>query len=209
MDLVEHLGVVGPLGVIPLEIGWGASVELIGLVDFPMSIALSLVAGLVTLPIGVTGSIDSTFTHLKESEGCEQNFPSKFHGCASATSSKCEGRDLGLIIDLVFLNMELSGNLTQYESGSAAGWSTVVVFQMFPLTSLTKTGCTGSNSMWAPVEVLGCLLSNSSQILEVSMFFPILNEICGRIEHGLLPVNISNGDGRVKLIGVVLYCISP
>ena len=24
--------------------------------------------------------------------------------------------------------------------------------------------------MWAPVEVLGCLLSNSSQILEVSMF---------------------------------------
>ena len=41
------------------------------------------------------------------------------------------------------------------------------------------------------------------------MFFPILNGSCGRVEHGLLPVNISNGDGRVKLIGVVLYCISP
>ena len=32
-----------------------------------------------------------------------------------------KGRDLGLIIDLVLLSMELSGNLTQYESGSAAG----------------------------------------------------------------------------------------
>ena len=105
--------------------------------------------------------------------------------------------------------MELSGNLTQYESGSAAGWSTVAVFQMFPFTSLTKTGCPGSKFMWAPVEVLGCLLSNSSQILEVSMFLPILNESCGRVEHGLLPVNISNGDGRVELMGVVLYCIRP
>ena len=61
----------------------------------------------------------------------------------------------------------------------------------------------------APVEVLGCLLCNSSQILEVSMFFPILNGSCGRVGHGLLPVNISNGDGRVELMGVVLYCIRP
>ena len=105
--------------------------------------------------------------------------------------------------------MELFGNLTQYESGSAAGWSTVAVFQMFPLTSLTKTGCPGSNSMWTPMEVLGCLLSNSFQILEVSMFFPILDGSCGRVECGLLPVNISNGDGRVELIGVVLYYMSP
>ena len=59
--------------------------------------------------------------------------------------------------------------------------------------------------MWAPVEVLGCLLSNSSRILEVSMFLPILNGSCGRVECGLLPVNISNGDGRVELMGVVLY----
>ena len=57
--------------------------------------------------------------------------------------------------------MELSGNLTQYESGSAAGWSTVAVLQTFPCTSLTKTGCPGSNSV-VPVEVaVGCLLSNS------------------------------------------------
>ena len=116
---------------------------------------------------------------------------------------------LVLIIALVLLNMELSGNLTQYESGLVAGWSTAVVFQTFPLTSLTKTGCPGSRSMWFPVEVFGCLLSNSSQILKVSIFFPITDGSCGRVEQGLLPVNISNGDGRVELIGVVLYCISP
>ena len=106
--------------------------------------------------------------------------------------------------------MELSGNLTQQELGSAAGWSTVAVFQMFPLTSLTKTGCPDSKSMWAPVEVLlGCLLSNSSRILEVSMFLPILDGSCGSVEHGLLPVNISNGHGRLELMGVVLYCNRP
>ena len=59
------------------------------------------------------------------------------------------------------------------------------------------------------MEVLGCLLSYSSQILEVSMFFPILDGSCGRVEHGILPVNISNGDGRVELMGVVLYYIRP
>ena len=75
-----------------------------------------------------------------------------------------------------------SGNLTQYESGSAAGWSMVAVFQMFPLTSLTKTGCPGSNSMWVPVEVLGYLLSNSSWILKVSTFLPIADGSCGRVE---------------------------
>ena len=64
--------------------------------------------------------------------------------------------------------------------------------------------------MWASVEVLlGCLLSNSSQILEVSMFLPILDGSCGMVECGLLPVNISNGDGRVELMGVVLYCNRP
>ena len=87
VDLVEHLG-VETLGVIPLEIGWGASVELIGSVDFPTSLPLSLVAGGVTLSIGVTGKIDSIFNRLKESEECELNFPSKFHGCASACNSK-------------------------------------------------------------------------------------------------------------------------
>ena len=50
---------------------------------------------------------------LKESKERESVFPSKFPGCASACSSKWEGWDLGLIIDLVLLNMELSGNLTQ------------------------------------------------------------------------------------------------
>ena len=32
------------------------------------------------------------------------------------------------------------------------------------------------------------------------MFLPILNGSYGRVEHGLLPVNISNGDGRVELM---------
>ena len=88
MDWVEHLGVTGTLGVIPLTVGWGVSVEMIGSVDFPTLLSLSLVAGGVTLPIGVTGNIDATFIGLKESEECAQNFPSKFYGCASACSSK-------------------------------------------------------------------------------------------------------------------------
>ena len=72
MDLVECLGVEGTLGVIPprenpFSTGWGASVEMIGLVDFPTLLPLSLVADVVTLAIGVTGNIDSTFIWLKES----------------------------------------------------------------------------------------------------------------------------------------------
>ena len=50
--------------------------ELIGSVDFPTLLSLSLVAGGVTLSIGVTGNIESTFIWLKESEECAQNFPS-------------------------------------------------------------------------------------------------------------------------------------
>ena len=41
------------------------------------------------------------------------------------------------------------------------------------------------------------------------MFLPTLDGSCGRVECGLLPVNISNDDGRVELMGVVLYCIRP
>ena len=92
VDLVECLGVetlsVIPLAEIPLSAGWGAPVEMIGSVGFPTLLSLSLVAGGVTLSIGVTGNIDSTFIRLKESEECELNCPSKFHGCASACSSK-------------------------------------------------------------------------------------------------------------------------
>ena len=86
MEQVECLGVVGTLG--PLTAGWGASVEMIGSVDIPTLLSLSLVAGAVILPIGVTGNFDSTSTGLKESEECEQCLPSKFHGCASACSLK-------------------------------------------------------------------------------------------------------------------------
>ena len=80
MEWVECLGVVRTLGVITLTAGWGASVEMIGSVGFLTLLSLSLDAGGVTLPIGITGNIDSTFIRLKESEECELYFPSKFHG---------------------------------------------------------------------------------------------------------------------------------
>ena len=89
MDLVECLGgVEETLGVVPLMVGWGASVEMIGSVDFPTLLSLSVVAGMVTHVIGVTGNIGFPFNWLKESKECELGFPSKFHGCASSCSSK-------------------------------------------------------------------------------------------------------------------------
>ena len=64
MDLVEHLGVgvEGTLGVIPprenpFSAGCGASVEMIGLVDLLTLLSLSVVAGVVTLAIGVAGTL--------------------------------------------------------------------------------------------------------------------------------------------------------
>ena len=65
VDLVECLGVEGTLG--PLTVGWGASVEMIGSVDFPTLLSLSVVAEVVTLAIGVTGNIEFPFNWLKES----------------------------------------------------------------------------------------------------------------------------------------------
>ena len=67
VDLVEHLGVEGTLGVVPLMVGWGASVEMIGSVDLLTLLSLSVVAGVVTLAIGVTGNIEFPFNWLKES----------------------------------------------------------------------------------------------------------------------------------------------
>ena len=88
VDLVECLGVEGTLDVAPLMVGWGASMEMIGL-DVPLTLlSLSVVAEVVTLVIGVTGTIEFSFNCLKESQECELVFPSKFHGCASACSLK-------------------------------------------------------------------------------------------------------------------------
>ena len=68
MDLVECLGVEGRLDemegkleMAPLTVGWDVSVELIGLVVSPTLLPLSIVAGVVTLTIGVTGNIDCPF----------------------------------------------------------------------------------------------------------------------------------------------------
>ena len=96
MDLVECLGVEGTLDetegrldeTAPLTVGWGVSVELIGLVISPTLLPLSIVAGVVTLTIGVTGNIEFPFNWLKESKEHELVFPSKFPGCASACSLK-------------------------------------------------------------------------------------------------------------------------
>ena len=65
VDLVEHLGVEGALGVAPLTVGWGASVELIGSVISLTLLSLSTVAGVVTLVIGITGNIECPFNWLK------------------------------------------------------------------------------------------------------------------------------------------------
>ena len=50
-----------------LMVGWGASVEMIGSVDLPTLLSLSIVAGVVTLAIGVAGNIEFPFNWLKES----------------------------------------------------------------------------------------------------------------------------------------------
>ena len=65
VDLVECLGVEVTLG--PLMVGWGASVEMIGSVDLQTLLSLSVVAGVVTFAIGVTGNIEFPFNWLKES----------------------------------------------------------------------------------------------------------------------------------------------
>ena len=58
VDLVECLGVEGTLGVVPLMVGWGVSVEMIGSVYLLTLLSLSVVAGVITVAIGVTGNIE-------------------------------------------------------------------------------------------------------------------------------------------------------
>ena len=59
MDLVERLGVEGRLDETDsLTAGWGVSVELIGSVISLTFLPLSIVPGVVTLTIGVTGNND-------------------------------------------------------------------------------------------------------------------------------------------------------
>ena len=83
MDLVECLGVEGRLDEMDsLTVGWGISVELIGLVISLTLLSLSTVAGLVTLAIGVTGNIECSFNWLKGSKEHELVCPSKFLCCA-------------------------------------------------------------------------------------------------------------------------------
>ena len=85
MDLIEYLGVGGRLNEMDsLTVGWSVSVELIGSVISLTLLPLSIVVGLVTLAIGVTGNIDCPFNWLKDSKECKLVCPSKFLCCASA-----------------------------------------------------------------------------------------------------------------------------
>ena len=59
-------------------VGLVAPVELIGSVISPTLLSLSMVAGVVTLVIGMTGNIDFSFNWLKESQELELVSPSKF-----------------------------------------------------------------------------------------------------------------------------------
>ena len=65
-------------------VGLVAPVELIGSVISLTLLFLSMVAGVVTLVIGMTGNIDFSFNWLKDEQERELVSPSKFLCCASA-----------------------------------------------------------------------------------------------------------------------------
>ena len=65
MDQVECLGVFTGLGADPLSLV-GLAAPVIGLGVSPTWLSLSMVAGVVTLVIGVTGNIDCPFNWLKD-----------------------------------------------------------------------------------------------------------------------------------------------
>ena len=65
MDCVECLGVVTGLGVDPLSLV-GLVAPVIGSGIAPTWLSLSMVAGVVTLVIGMTGNIDCPFNWLKD-----------------------------------------------------------------------------------------------------------------------------------------------
>ena len=58
-------------------VGLVAPVELIGSVISPTLLSLLMVAGVVTLVIGMTGNIDFSFNWLKDEQECELVSPSK------------------------------------------------------------------------------------------------------------------------------------
>ena len=70
VEWVECLGVAGTLSEIPLSVGWGVSVELIGSDEILTLPALLSTADGVTLPIGATGNCQSTFIGLQDTEEC-------------------------------------------------------------------------------------------------------------------------------------------
>ena len=83
VDQVEHLGVVTGLGADPLSLV-GLVAPVIGSGISPTWLSLSMVAGVVTLVIGMTGNIDCPFNCQKESQKHELASPSKLLCSASA-----------------------------------------------------------------------------------------------------------------------------
>ena len=83
VDQVEHLGVVTGLGADPLSLV-GLVAPVIGLGISLTWLSLSMVAGVVTLVIGMTGNIDFSFNWLKDEQERKLVSPSKFLCCASA-----------------------------------------------------------------------------------------------------------------------------
>ena len=83
VDRVECLGVVTGLGVDPLSLV-GLVAPVIGSGISLTWLSLLMVAGVVTLVIGMTGNIDCPFNCQKESQKHELASPSKFLCCASA-----------------------------------------------------------------------------------------------------------------------------
>ena len=87
------------------------------------SVVLLAKAGGTRLSTGKAGISSAWRFELKGWWECAGNCPCPllFLSLPSASNSKQEGCDQDLIIDLVLLSMELSGNFTQYDSGSLAG----------------------------------------------------------------------------------------
>ena len=102
---------------------------------------------------------------------------------------------------------QLSGNLTQYESGSScwlvkSGCSPNISMHFLDknwLSRLQFCGSCGSSGRLSPQQ----FLANPGGVHVVPYTGLELEE---GLNHGFLPVNISNGDRRVDEIGVVLYC---
>ena len=139
---VDHLGVIGITGSVLVMEGFISLVKLTGMC--PCSVGVALLVKVAGTGLS-NGKADISGTGRFELKGMVRMHgrmcPLLFHSLPSASNLKYEGWAQGLIIDLVLLSMESSGNFTQYDSGSLTSWSIKPVFHTFPCISFTNTGC--------------------------------------------------------------------